>query len=55
VLSLLPITLAAYIIFTNPDYLGHLLYDQTGRVILVIAIFLQVLGAFILWRMTRVF
>jgi tight adherence protein B len=55
VLSLLPIMLAAYIIFTNPEYLGHLLYDETGRVILIIAIVLQAIGAFILWRMTRVF
>jgi tight adherence protein B len=55
VLSLLPVLLALYIALTNPLYLDSLLYDPTGRVLLGIAIVLQLIGAFILWRMTRVF
>jgi len=55
VLSLLPVLLAFYIVLTNPLYLDSLLYDPTGRIFLGVAIVLQVIGAFILWRMTRVF
>lgn len=55
VLSLLPVLLAIYIVFTNPLYLDSLLYDPTGRIFLGVAIVLQIIGAFILWRMTRVF
>lgn len=55
VLSLLPVLLAIYIVFTNPLYLDSLLYDPTGRIFLGVAIVLQVIGAFILWRMTRAF
>lgn len=55
VLGLLPISLAGFIMLTNPGYLGNLLYDPGGRVALALALGLQGLGAFILWRMTRVF
>lgn len=53
VLGLTPIAIAAYIMVMNPNYLNMLLQDATGQTIMIAALVLQGLGAFILWRMLR--
>jgi tight adherence protein B len=53
VLALLPIGLALYIVWMNPDYLQTMWMDSVGRTLLSIAIGLQAVGSLLLWRMVR--
>ncbi len=52
-LGLTPILIAAYIMIMNPGYLNLLLEDPSGQTMMMVALVLQGLGAFILWRMLR--
>lgn len=53
VLGLLPPGLAVYIMLMNPRYLETMWQDASGRILLMIAVGLQLAGAFTLWRMIK--
>lgn len=53
VLGLLPIAIGMYILFVNPEYMQTMLEDAAGKMMLSIAILLQLIGGFILWRMIK--
>ncbi len=53
VLGLLPIAIGMYILFVNPEYMQTMLEDAAGKMMLTIAILLQLIGGFILWRMIK--
>lgn len=53
VLGLLPLGIAAFTLITNPDYMGVLWSDATGRVILGLGVGFQLVGGLLLWRMMR--
>lgn len=53
VLGLTPVTLAGYMIATNPGYLDMMLQDSAGKTILYTAAGLQAAGVLLLWRMLR--
>ena len=53
VLGVLPVALAGYIFTTNPDFFMGLWDDATGRLLLFIAVCLQVTGCLLLWRMLK--
>lgn len=52
-LGLLPSAMALYMLLVNPNYLGGMWSDPSGRIILLMAVGLQALGGFILWRMVK--
>ncbi|WP_031431261.1 type II secretion system F family protein [Methylomicrobium agile] len=53
VLGLLPPCMAVYIMAMNPGYLETMWYDPSGQVMLIVAVALQIVGAFTLWRMIK--
>ncbi|MBL1376602.1 type II secretion system F family protein [Zobellella iuensis] len=53
VLGGLPVTLAAYIFISSPDFLMGLWQDPSGKLILLTAFAFQVFGSLALWRMLR--
>jgi len=53
VLALLPVSLGAYILFSNPGYLMNMWNDHGGRLMLLTSLGLQVLGCYTLWRMLK--
>ncbi|MEG1038630.1 MAG: type II secretion system F family protein [Pseudomonas sp.] len=53
VLGLLPVGMAGYFLFTNPNYLLTMWHDSHGQVMLLGAFALQVVGCLALWRMLR--
>lgn len=53
VLGLTPIVIAAYIMLVNPSYLDTMLRDPSGRSVLYVAIGMQGIGVFVIWRMLR--
>ncbi len=53
VLGLLPPSLAVYIMLMNPRYLETMWQDASGRILLMIAVGLQLAGVFTLWRMIK--
>ncbi|VVP95089.1 hypothetical protein PS918_03604 [Pseudomonas fluorescens] len=53
VLALLPVTVAAYFLVSNPKYLLTMWNDSSGQMMLVSAAGLQVFGCLALWRMLR--
>jgi len=53
VLALLPVSLGAYILFSNPGYLMNMWLDHGGRLMLLTSLGLQVLGCYTLWRMLK--
>ncbi|NIE65154.1 type II secretion system F family protein [Burkholderia sp. Ax-1719] len=53
VLALLPIAIAGFLIVTNPVYFGSMWNDGGGRKLVYVAVGLQVSGAFLLHRLTR--
>lgn len=52
-LGLLPTAMALYMLAVNPNYLHSMWYDPSGRYILMMALGMQALGGFILWRMVK--
>lgn len=53
VLGALPVLMVIYMHFTNPRYFGDMLADDTGRIMFIVAVGLELLGVFTLWRMMR--
>ncbi len=53
VLAVLPVSLGAYILFTNPSYLMNMWLESSGRWLLLTSLGLQVLGCYTLWRMLK--
>lgn len=53
VLGLLPISLACYIVAANPEYIGRMWADATGKQLLIGALVLQLLGAAVLYKLTK--
>lgn len=54
VLGLMPILLAGYIMLASPNYLGTMWSDPAGRIVLLAALGLQLVGGAVLWRMMRI-
>ncbi len=53
ILGSLPFIVMVSMFFMNPDYLGGLLYDPTGRMLLFGGIASQMLGVLVMSKMTR--
>lgn len=53
VLGLTPVSLAGYMVATNPGYLDMMLEDPSGKTVLYVATTLQIMGVLLLWRMLR--
>ncbi|MHA6573101.1 type II secretion system F family protein [Pseudomonas sp. ATCC PTA-122608] len=53
VLAGLPIAMVGYFMVINPGYLMTMWNDTTGRILLFVALGMQVLGCVALWRMLR--
>lgn len=53
ILGSLPVIVMVIMFFMNPDYLGGLLYDPTGRMLLFCGIASQMLGVLVMTKMTR--
>lgn len=53
VLGALPISMIGYFLVVNPAYLMTMWNDGTGRTLLFVALGMQLLGCFTLWRMLR--
>lgn len=53
VLGLLPVSLAVYIVGANPEYIGRMWVDPTGKQLLIGALVLQLLGAAVLYKLTK--
>ncbi|RZO85127.1 MAG: hypothetical protein EVA65_09010 [Oceanococcus sp.] len=54
VLAIVPIGLSLYILSQNPDYYVDMWNQSTGRVLLLLSVFLQASGVMVIWRMLRV-
>lgn len=53
VLAVLPVSVAGYFMFSNPNYLLTMWHDSVGQRLLFSAFVLQALGCLALWRMLR--
>ncbi|MFL9947686.1 type II secretion system F family protein [Paraburkholderia agricolaris] len=53
VLGMLPVGIGGFLILTNPAYFGSMWFDPGGRQILYLAFGLQLLGAYLLYRLAR--
>jgi tight adherence protein B len=53
VLGSLPTAMGAFMVYSNPNYIGPMWDDPTGRVVLMVALAFQTLGALLLWRMVK--
>jgi tight adherence protein B len=53
VLALLPLGIGGFLILTNPRYFGAMWYDPKGRELVYLAVALQIIGAWLLYRLTR--
>lgn len=53
VLGLMPAGLAVFMMLTSPGYLATMWNTPGGRIVLLVAVGLQVVGGAILWRMLR--
>ncbi|WP_248732308.1 type II secretion system F family protein [Pseudomonas sp. MWU13-2517] len=53
VLTALPISMVGYFLAVNPAYLMTMWNDSTGRLLLFVALAMQLMGCFTLWRMLR--
>lgn len=54
ILSLLPVALALAIGFLNPDYLKPLWFERAGRILIGIAICMQITGALVIRKIVRI-
>jgi tight adherence protein B len=53
ILALMPIGIGGFLMLTNPGYFGAMWFDPSGRQLVYLAFGLQVAGAFLLYRLTR--
>jgi tight adherence protein B len=54
ILSLLPIGVAVFIGIMNPEYLKPLWFERTGRVMIAIAVIMQILGVLAIRKIIRI-
>ena len=54
VLGLVPVVAAILLYLANPEYMGLLFTEDLGRIMIAIAVFLQLTGFFIIRRMTEI-
>lgn len=54
VLAVVPIGLSLYILSQNPDYYVDMWNQSSGRILLLVSVFLQASGVLVIWRMLRV-
>lgn len=52
-LGTMPLAVAGYMMMVNPTYIGYLINDPHGDVIIYTAVGLQIAGGLILWHMLR--
>ena len=53
ILALLPVGIGGFLILTNPRYFGAMWFDPSGRQLVYVAFGLQLIGAWLLYRLTR--
>ncbi|OLL32047.1 type II secretion protein F [Burkholderia sp. SRS-W-2-2016] len=53
VLAMLPVGIGGFLILSNPKYFASMWFDPTGRQLVYLAFGLQLVGAYLLYRMTR--
>jgi tight adherence protein B len=53
VLALLPLGIGGFLILNNPRYFGAMWYDPKGRELVYLAVALQMVGAWLLYHLTR--
>jgi tight adherence protein B len=53
VLALMPLAIGGFLIVSNPRYFGAMWFDPTGRELVYLAFALQLFGAYLLYRLTR--
>ncbi|SDH70705.1 type II secretion system F family protein [Paraburkholderia phenazinium] len=53
ILALMPVGIGGFLMLTNPRYFGAMWFDPSGRELVYLAFGLQIGGAFLLYRLTR--
>ena len=53
ILALLPVGIGGFLMLTNPRYFGAMWFDASGRQLVYLAFGLQIVGAYVLYRLTR--
>lgn len=53
ILALLPVGIGGFLMLSNPRYFGAMWFDPFGRELIYVAFALQIGGAFLLYRLTR--
>ncbi|NML32269.1 type II secretion system F family protein [Paraburkholderia antibiotica] len=53
VLGMLPVGIGGFLILSNPKYFASMWYDPTGRQLVYLAFGLQLVGAYLLYRLAR--
>jgi tight adherence protein B len=53
VLAMLPIGIGGFLILSNPSYFASMWFDPTGRLLVYLAFGLQMVGAYMLYRLAR--
>ena len=53
ILALLPVGIGGFLMLTNPRYFGAMWFDPSGRQLVYLAFALQIVGAYVLYRLTR--
>ncbi|MCC8391172.1 type II secretion system F family protein [Paraburkholderia sp. MMS20-SJTR3] len=53
VLAMLPVGIGGFLILSNPKYFASMWFDPSGRQLVYLAFGLQLVGAYLLYRMTR--
>jgi tight adherence protein B len=54
IVGLLPLGLCAFLYFANPEYMTPLFTDSFGKALLVVAVALQLMGAFLIHRIVSI-
>lgn len=52
VMSLLPIAFFSIIYTSNPGFFDHMFESEVGRILLVAACFMEIIGAFMIWKIS---
>ena len=53
VMTILPVAFAAFIVTSNPDFFNIMLKTDTGKKLLVYSVVSELVGAFLIWRISR--
>lgn len=54
VMSLLPVAFFVIIYTSNPGFFSHMFISEVGRTMLIAACFLEVIGAFLIWKVSSI-